>query len=40
VLGRVADAVDLDGARPGEPAAAAQQVDPVSASQRSWPASE
>ena len=29
VLGGVAHAVDLDHARPGEPAAAAQQVDPL-----------
>ena len=41
VLGGVAHAVDLDHARPGEPAGAAQQVDArCSASQRSWPASE
>jgi hypothetical protein len=40
VFGAVVDAVDLDHAGSGQPAAAAQQVDARAASQRSWPASE
>ena len=40
VVGGVAHAVDLDRARAGEPAGAAQQGDAVVGQPASWPASE